>query len=190
LSAQTIARRYAVALADVLAKRNDARQIQQELKQWEDMFRANHMLTEVVANPTIPYEQKQKLLRSLIERTRPNPITANFLQVLLQNHRLLNLDDINTWLAKILDERGGLVSAQVTTARPVPAHSQEALRQQLQALTGKDVRLSFATDENLIGGIVTRIGSTVYDGSIRNQLELAKEKLAGGVSMPTPLKVS
>jgi F-type H+-transporting ATPase subunit delta len=190
LSAQTIARRYAVALADVLTKRSDARQIQEELNQWEDLLRSNQMLTEVFGNPTIPYEQKQKVLRSLLDRTRPNQITANFLRVLLQNQRLLNLDDINIWLAKILDERAGLVSAEVTTARPVPGSSQEALRQQLEALTGKNVRLSFATDESLIGGIVTRIGSTIYDGSIRNQLELAKEKLAGGVTTPAPMKVS
>ena len=56
MSAQTIARRYAVALADVLEKRSDARQIQEELNQWEDLLRSNQMLTEVVGNPTIPYE--------------------------------------------------------------------------------------------------------------------------------------
>jgi F-type H+-transporting ATPase subunit delta len=118
-------------------------------------------------------------LNTLIERTRVRPTTANFLQVLLQNHRLAELSEVNKRFTQILDERSGMVSAQVTTARPVPQSSQEALRAKLATMTGKSVRLSFATDEDLIGGIVTRIGSTIYDGSVRNQLERVREKLAG-----------
>jgi F-type H+-transporting ATPase subunit delta len=76
-----------------------------------------------------------------------------------------------------MDERSGVVSAQVTTARPVPESSQEALRNKLAALTGKKVSLSFTTDEELIGGIVARIGSTIYDGSVRNQLQQVKERM-------------
>jgi F-type H+-transporting ATPase subunit delta len=72
-----------------------------------------------------------------------------------------------------------VVSAQVTTAHPVAEASQQALRSTLVSMTGKDVRLSFTTDEELIGGIVTRIGSTIYDGSVRSQLQQFKEKLAG-----------
>ncbi len=79
----------------------------------------------------------------------------------------------------MLDERSGVVSAQVTTARAVPQASQEALRTKLASLTGKSVRLSFTTDETLIGGIVTRIGSTIYDGSVRNQLQQVKDRLVG-----------
>ena len=66
-----------------------------------------------------------------------------------------------------------------TTARPVPESSQRALREKLTTMTGKEVRLSFSTDEELIGGLVTRIGSTVYDGSVRTQLQQVKEKMAG-----------
>ena len=78
-----------------------------------------------------------------------------------------------------LDRRSGIVSAQVTTARPVPEPSQDALRARLAALTGSEVRLQFAVDEELIGGIVTRIGSTVYDGSVRSQLQKKKKKISG-----------
>jgi F-type H+-transporting ATPase subunit delta len=143
------------------------------------MIQSNPQLAEVFGNPTIPYEQKQKVLSALIERSRVSPITANFLQVLLRNHRLLNLGEINKFLARVLDERAGLVSAHVTTARPVPETSRAALSRQLEGLTGKNVRLDFTTDEDIIGGIITRIGSTIYDGSIRNLLERAKEQLSG-----------
>jgi F-type H+-transporting ATPase subunit delta len=179
LSVQTVARRYAVALADVVIVRGEARQVQEELSAWEMMMQANESLLEVFRNPTIPYEQKRKVLTALIARARLRPTTANFLQVLLQNQRLGDLSEVNKRFAQVLDERSGLVAAEVTTARPVPESSQQALRAKLSLMTGKDVRLSFKTDEDLIGGMVTRIGSTIYDGSVRSQLQLAKEKLAG-----------
>ena len=174
-----MARRYATALADVVTARGEAREVRDELTDWEQMMQSNSLLMEVFSNPTIPYEQKQKVLSQLIARARVRPTTANFLQVLLQNQRLADLSEVNKRFAQVLDERSGVVSADVTTARPVPQETQEALRARLSSMTGKNVRLSFQTDEELIGGIVARIGSTIYDGSVRNQLEQAKAKLTG-----------
>jgi F-type H+-transporting ATPase subunit delta len=174
-----VARRYATALADVVTARGEAREVRDELTEWEQMMQSNSLLMEVFSNPTIPYEQKQKVLSQLIARARVRPTTANFLQVLLQNQRLADLSEVNQRFAQVLDERSGVVSADVTTARPVPTETQEALRARLSSMTGKNVRLSFKTDEELIGGIVARIGSTIYDGSVRNQLEQAKAKLTG-----------
>jgi F-type H+-transporting ATPase subunit delta len=179
LSVQTVARRYATALADVVTARGEAQEVQRELAAWAEMMQANQQLLEVFRNPTIPYEQKRKVLNVLIERSRVRPTTANFLQVLLQNHRLAELSEVNKRFAQILDERSGVVSAEVITARPVEQSSQDALRSKLAAMTGKSVRMSFTTDEDLIGGIVTRIGSTIYDGSVRNQLQQVRERLAG-----------
>jgi F-type H+-transporting ATPase subunit delta len=179
LSVQTVARRYAAALADVVTARGEAQEVRQELNDWEKMIRSNEQLLEVFRNPTIPYEQKRKVLSQLIARTHVRPTTANFLQVLLQNHRLAELGEVNKRFAQVLDERSGVVSAEVTTARPVPEASQEALRSKLATITGKRVRLSFTTDEDLIGGIVARIGSTIYDGSVRNQLQQVKERMSG-----------
>jgi F-type H+-transporting ATPase subunit delta len=176
-----MARRYAVALADVVAGRGEAREVQQELSAWEEMMHSNPELLEVFRNPTIPYEQKRKVVMTLIERTRVRPTTANFLQVLVQNQRLADLHEINRIFAQELDRRSGTVAAEITTARPIPQPAQEALRSRLAELTRKDVRLRFAIDEELIGGVVTRIGSTVYDGSVRNQLQQIKEKMIGEV---------
>ena len=174
-----MARRYATALADVVAERGEAREVQEELSEWASMMQTNAQLMEVFSNPTIPYEQKRQVLNTLVGRTRVRPTTANFLNVLLQNQRLAELGEINKRFTQVLDERAGVVSAQVTTAHPVPQASQQALRERLASMTGKDVRLSFTTDEELIGGIVTRIGSTIYDGSVRSQLQQFKERLAG-----------
>lgn len=174
-----MARRYAAALADVVIAQGEAREVQDELNTWARMMEDNSALLEVFRNPTIPYDQKRNVLNTLIKRTRVRPTTANFLQVLLQNHRLSELNEINRKFAAVLDERSGVVSAQVTTARTVPESTKETLTAQLGTLTGKRVRLQFAVDEELIGGIVTRIGSTIYDGSVRTQLQQIKQKMAG-----------
>ena len=135
------------------------------------MIDANPQLKEVFSNPTIPYDSKQAVLRELVTRTAVGETTASFLQVLLKNQRLDHLSDVAVRLALILDERAGVVAAQVTTARPVPEEQQHALREALGRLTQSSVRLNFTTDEAIIGGVVARIGSTIFDGSVESQLQ-------------------
>src|SRR5438128_6873235 len=179
MSVQTMARRYASALADVALERGEAAEVQAELAQWEEMIQSTPNLLEVIRNPTVALDQKRSVLNKLIERAKPRQTTVNFLKVLLQNHRLTELGEINRKFADVLDVRAGMIAATVTTARSVPESAQKKLYETLTSLTGKKVRVNFATDAELIGGIVTRIGSTVYDGSVRNQLQQIKEKMAG-----------
>jgi len=179
LSSQTVARRYAAALADVLLAEGSPREIQDELIAWESMIQSTELLQQVFSNPTVAYEQKRRLLEELIKRTKVHRQTGNFLRILLKNQRLTELGEINRRLAQVLDERSGVVAAQVTTARPVSEEIKKSLSGRLSTITGKNVRLSFTIDETLIGGMVTRVGSTVYDGSIRNQLRQLELKLAG-----------
>ncbi len=179
MSVQTVARRYASALADVVLERGEAREVEEELLAWEKMFQASPVLPEVFRNPTIPLDKKRAVLNKLIDRSKPKPSTANFLKVLLQNQRLTDLGEINQKFAEILDLRAGMVAATVTTARTVPENAQQKLHTKLLSVTRKKVRINFMTDPELIGGLVTRIGSTVYDGSVRNHLQLIKAKMAG-----------
>jgi F-type H+-transporting ATPase subunit delta len=179
LSLQTIARRYGTALADVAIERREEREVQNELDQWARMIEAHAQLKEVFANPTIAYDHKQKVLDDLIARTRVRETTASFLRVLLRNQRLSQLRDIAERYGLVLDERGGVVAAQVTTARPIPEELQNTLHDTLVATTGRKVRLSFATDETIIGGLVARIGSTIFDGSVQSQLDRLAHEMAG-----------
>jgi F-type H+-transporting ATPase subunit delta len=174
-----VARRYASALADVVLERGEAREIQSELNTWEEMFNSNPNLREVFRNPTIALEKKRAVLNQLIGIANPRPATTNFLKVLLQNQRLTELAEINRRFEQILDERAGMVAATVTTASAVPDAAQQRLQETLARMTGKKVRIDFDTDPEIIGGSVTRIGSTVYDGSVRTQLQQIKEKMAG-----------
>ncbi len=174
-----MARRYAAALAHVVIAHGEAREVQEELSTWSEMMQANDGLAEVFRNPTIPYDQKKRVLNALIARARPRPTTTNFLKLLVQNHRLVNLREINKRLAEELDRRAAVVSAHITTARPLPSEERERLQARLTEMTKSRVRLDFETDESLIGGVVTRIGSTIYDGSVRSQLEEMKERMIG-----------
>ena len=179
MSVQTVARRYATALADVVTQRGEAREVQQELHTWAEILRSNPNLREIFANPTVALEKKRAVLNRLLEISKPRPTTANFLKVLLRNQRLTELTEINSKLAQVLDDRAGVVAATVTTARPVPADAQSRLQTKLLDLTGKKVRIDYVTDSGMIGGLITRIGSTVYDGSVRTKLQQIKEKMAG-----------
>jgi F-type H+-transporting ATPase subunit delta len=174
-----VARRYAAALADVIFAKGEEAEVREELAAWELMILSNAALLEAFTNPTVPYEQKGRVLNELIARTKVRPTTANFLRVLLKNQRLSELSQVNAKLVQILDERAGIVSAEVVSARPIAGSIRMALERKLEEITGKKVRLSFGTDELLLGGIVTRIGSTIYDGSVRNQLRRLSEELAG-----------
>ena len=179
MSSQTVARRYASALADVVIERNEAQLVQAELAAWAKMISENGALLEAFSNPTVAYEQKRNVLNELIARTKVRPTTTNFLRTLLKNQRLAELSQVNDKLAQILDERAGIVSAQIISARPVSDNVRGLLEEKLREMTGKKARLTFATDESLLGGIVTRIGSTIYDGSVSNQLSRLREDLAG-----------
>ena len=179
MSSQTVARRYASALADVIIERGEKDEVQAELISWGKMISDNRSLLEAFSNPTVAYEQKGKVLNELIARTRVRPTTANFLRIMLKNQRLPELPQVNAKLAQVLDERAGVISAQVVSARGVSDANKALLEERLAQITGKRTRLSFEIDESLLGGIVTRIGSTIYDGSVRNQLKRLREELAG-----------
>jgi F-type H+-transporting ATPase subunit delta len=177
MSHETVARRYANALADVVTKNGEASIIRVELSQFQNLMNETPQLTEVFRNPAVPHEQKSRLLETLIARTKPTKTTANFLRVLLRNARLGELKLVNQRFAHVLEVRAGIVSADITTAQPLSPEQQTALQTKLQMMTGKKVNLNFKIDAEIIGGVVTRIGSTVYDGSVKNQLEQLREKM-------------
>jgi F-type H+-transporting ATPase subunit delta len=179
LSSQTVARRYAVALADAITGREEQLAVQHELASWAEIIESNPQLKQVLSDPTILYEPKRTVLQDLIGRTKVRPSTANFLNLLLKNQRLAQIGEINKRFASVVDERSGVVAVSVTTAQPMSDATKADVQRRLGAITGKDVRLTFATDEGIVGGMITRIGSTVYDGSIRNQLEQMEQRLVG-----------
>ncbi len=179
MSVETVARRYANALADVVTKTGETDSARTELKTWEQMISANTDLQTAFGNPAISQVNKEKVLENLIEKTKPTKTTANFLRILLRNNRLTEIGEINEKFSSVLEERSGAVSAQIISARSLSEAEKAEMQTNLSNLTGKTVSLNFATDETLIGGVVTRIGSTVYDGSVKTRLEELKQQMIG-----------
>ena len=180
MSVETVARRYAAALADVVTKSGETDSVKAELKSWEEMINSNADLQTAFGNPSIAQENKVKVLESLISRTKPTKTTANFLRVLLRNDRLGEISEINERLEGVLEERSGIISAKIISARPLSETQKAELQTSINKMTAKNVRLNYEIDENIIGGVVTRIGSTVYDGSVKTKLEELKHQLVNG----------
>lgn len=179
MSVETVARRYATALADIVTKTNETSFVQTELKTWENMISGNVDLQTAFGNPVISQVNKEKVLENLVAKTQPTKTTANFLRVLLRNGRLTEIKEINEKFASVLEERSGAVSAQITSARALSEAEKAEMQMNLAKLTRKNVSLNFEINETLIGGIVTRIGSTVYDGSVKTQLDELKQQMIG-----------
>ncbi len=177
MSTETIARRYGTALADVVLKGGETETVKSELREWELSVLSNVDLQNAFDSPAIAHLEKEKLLDTLLSKTNPTKTAANFLRLLLQNGRLTELSDINDRFAAVLEERSGVVAAAITSARELPESERNEFRSKLERLTGKKVDLHFEIDKEIIGGVVTRVGSTVYDGSVKTKLENLKAEL-------------
>lgn len=177
---ETIARRYSGALADVVLRSGSAEAVKGELAAWGDLVRQNEDLKAVFSNPAISHVNKEKVLETLIAKTGPSKTTANFLKVLLKNGRLGDLPEINSRFEAVLEERSGRVKAEIISARELPAEEKAEFEKNLEKLTGKQVSIDYSVNKEIIGGVITRIGSTVYDGSVKTKLENLKDQLVNG----------
>jgi F-type H+-transporting ATPase subunit delta len=182
MSVIAIARRYAEALADVATARNQVEQIDNEVRVFAEMMKSSRELHDMFASPTVSQTDKLKVLEALIARTRTGQMTANLLRTMLSHYRLHHMAEVYEQFRREMNERNGLIIAEVTTATEVGAAEQARLGRTLEQMTGKQVEFKFKTDPSLIGGVVTRIGSVVYDGSVRTQLQGIKERLKQGDS--------
>jgi len=173
-----IANRYAKALVDVSFKLNQHEQVAQELLQFEDLLARQKELALFYSNPAIAVAKKKAATKEILGKLAFGPATSNFLLVLIDNHRMGGFAEIRKAFQQELNNRLGVTQAEVTTAAELDAETHQKLEAKLAALTGKKVALKFANDPGLIGGVVTRIGDTIYDGSIRQQLNSMKSRLS------------
>lgn len=178
-----VAKSYADAIIDAAEAKNLLAAAVEEVAAFSALVAGNAELRGVFANPAVTPDDKSKLLEALLAQVKPMPLVANFLRVLLRNNRLQDVESVNRALAEANDARRGIVSAEVTTAAPLTGSERAALESKLAGLTGKNMKLEFKTDPELIGGVVTRIGSVIYDGSIRTKLDTIKRRMAGQAGM-------
>ena len=173
-----LALRYAHAFASVTASKNlDTSVTQQQLNDFNDTLAESRALREVLANPAIPSDEKLKVLDAIAARINMLPQVRNFLAVIMDNQRLSELNEIVAEYHAVIDEQSGMAEAEITSALPLNDEDRANLESQVAKLAGGRVRTTYRQDPTLLGGAVVRIGSTVYDGSIRAQLEQLKQKL-------------
>lgn len=171
------AARYARALFDVALKESDPVQIEHELASFAGLMTANTELHAALTNPAVPASAKRQIADALGTRLNASPPVRKLLLLLADRDRLAIVPDLLAIYGERLMEHQQVVRAEVTTAAPLTPERVTQIEQKLAALTGRKVNMSTSVDPAIIGGVVTRIGSTVYDGSIATQLAKLKEKL-------------
>jgi F-type H+-transporting ATPase subunit delta len=175
----SVASTYARAFADVVfAAHLDAARATGGLKSIAALFNESLALRRVWENPAVPVEQKRKLLDAIVQREGIERPVRNLVAVLIDHRRLPFLPRIVEQLEKELDARLGFAEAQISTARALGDGEKRALEAQVEKTTGKKVRASYGLDASLLGGAVVRVGSTIYDGSVKGQLEKIKEAIS------------
>jgi F-type H+-transporting ATPase subunit delta len=171
--------RYARALFDVaLREGGNLEQVQRDLQQFVDVFVQHPTLGSTMGNPAIPVAKKQGVAKALVERAGAiSPIVSKLLLMLAERDRLMLLSDIARIYGDRLMDHQKVIRGEVTTAITLPPEKLRALEQGLQQATGRKVVLESKVDPSIIGGVITRLGSTVYDGSVTTQLERMKQQL-------------
>jgi F-type H+-transporting ATPase subunit delta len=173
-----VAERYAAALADVVMERKGAPDVPEDLTQFVNLFFSSADLRNALESPAVDREVKIKIVDEVAEKMKLNDAVRNFICVVVDNRRTHMLREIAELLNVELNRRQDIVKLEVTSARKLDEGERTRL---IEIFKGDDakkkVRASFAEDETLLGGVVVRVGSTVYDGSVREQLNRLRERL-------------
>ncbi len=174
---KALAERYASALVDVALENKQADQVKQELAGFAALVRESPELHAFLSNPSIARSAKHTAIEALVARMGASRTLRNYLFVIVDQRRAGLLIEIQEAFSRLLDARQGITQAAVTSATELTAQERAELAAALGKLTGEIVQAQYNTDAALIGGAVVRIGSTIYDGSVRTQLERMRARM-------------
>jgi F-type H+-transporting ATPase subunit delta len=169
---------YARAFADVvMANRLDAARTLGETQQIAGLMNESKELREAWDNPAIPAEQKRGVLDGIVQRAGISRPVRNFVAVLIDKGRMRLFSEIVAQFAQELNQRLGFADAEITTARELGGDERSRLEDDLSRVTGKKIRARYERDPEILGGAIARVGSTVYDGSVKGHLERIRQQL-------------
>jgi len=179
VSDRSIARRYAAALFDVAHKSGQAERAGDELKSIAQTIDGHAELSRVLGTPSVPSHVKKQIVTEVLKAAGTfSPEITRLVTMLADRDRLTVLGALQAAYAERLMEEKKIVPAEIVTAAPLTDASREALRKALGAATGRDVTITERVDPSIVGGVVARVGSLVFDGSVVRQLDRLREKLA------------
>lgn len=179
---RAIANRYVTALADVVLEPGSGLTPEDTLGQlidFADLLRESPDLAGVLRSPAIPFDDKRALLATVFERGDVPVLIRNFLYIVVEHRRTAQFDLILAGFRAWLNEHRNRVEVVVRTAAEIGSDQEAAIADRFREITGKDVLASFTVDPELLGGSVVRIGSTLYDGSLRSTLGALTRDMAG-----------
>ena len=170
--------RYAHAFADAATKTGiDPVAARAQMKSFADTFDSSHDLREILMDPSIPGEQKLAVLDGIASRLDIMREVRNFLAIIMDHGRLGELGLILAAYDQVADTGLGVTEAEVMSVHEVAGEDRAELEAKIARLAGTKVRIAYKLDSGLLGGAVVTIGSTVYDGSVRTQLEQMRRAL-------------
>lgn len=171
--------RYARAFVDVvIGDRLDANRTLHDLQTIASTSQTSPELRKVWESPAIPAQQKRGLLDAIVKREGISRQVRNFIAVLIDHRRIALLEDVVKDFEKELNNRLGFAEAQITSARDLSDRERRDLEAQVEKLIGKKVRARYGRDLSILGGAIVQVGSTIYDGSVKGQLERIREQLS------------
>ncbi|MCY1046663.1 ATP synthase F1 subunit delta [Corallococcus sp. bb12-1] len=175
----SIARRYARAILDVAAEGNRTDLVAEQLNAFADVVGHSPELSDVLLNPAYSRAQRSNVVEAVLKAlpSPADPALANALRLLVDRNRLGYLPDIARLYRDMADARAGRVRGQVTSAVPLSADAVSQLQQSLQQLTQRNVVLETRVDPSLLGGVSAQVGGTLYDGTLRSQMEQMRRAL-------------
>lgn len=179
----TIARRYAKALLIIGKEDGQAEAYGKELDGFAKLMVKEKALEQAICNPLYGASGRKNVLEAVIGKVGISKIVASFLLLLFDKGRFDFIGDINEFYQKLADELKGVLQASLVSASELSSETVEKIRTTLSKRTGKDIILKVEQDPSLIGGIVSRIGDLVLDGSIKSQLLNMRESLKRGESI-------
>jgi F-type H+-transporting ATPase subunit delta len=175
---RTAAIRYARALLDVAQKENaDLNRIEADLARFAALLDQHEALRKVLFSPVVPTGRKRDAVSAIVQQLEVHPIVGKLLMLLAERDRVIVLSDLlATYRQRLLDVQH-VVRAEVTTAAPISPAQTSDIEQNLARITGRTVRLTTRVDPQILGGLVARVGDTIYDGSITGHLQRMKQRL-------------
>jgi len=174
---KTIARRYAIALFDVLQKTGDQGRAEQDLETLRTALRSHAELAKVFENPAVPASKKRAIVEAILAGSDVSPEVRRLLLMLAERDRLSLLPDVADAYAERLRKLRHVVTAELTTAMPLPDAQRASLVAALGKAAGSHVALTEKIDPSIIGGVIARVGSVVFDGSVLTQIERMRRRL-------------
>lgn len=172
-----VAKRYARALLDLGVEKGNSATLKKQLRELADVYTSSKELRAIISNPSVRVDERRAVLSKIASQSNWTAFITNLSFILLDNDRFDHVEGIADAFDAMLDQHAGNVRAEVTTAQPMKDSQVATIKGAIAKLTGKNVLLETRVDPEILGGVVTRIGSTVYDGSVSTQLETIRESI-------------